>query len=259
MEHVLESADQFGEILVSYGSKIALKRAVVPYKEDYNDAGTVSMSEYSFDVPRCHTLEEFQAEFNKNKLLKATFDENRWTVKPKKNIFGESGEIVNTYEDSDKNRRRIEFRDPNYFLLDEKNLKLSDDYFYWKAGELLDVNMYKPITSVNSISVVPFGNSMSLAGSSFYFGKINSGTSEMTDITPDKDLSILGDDAQDQKIYLEEGDFYVSEQKFPGRFIFELHGLGEGFIMQSCIVSVVRKHTDTPFCSFRIRAGQLIQ
>lgn len=256
MERVLTSSDTIAE-LQTLGSKIALKRASVPFVVPYNDGGSVSLGGYSFSVPQCHSAEEFTEEFNKNTIVKAKWNGSRWTVRPKKNIYGVSGSLINTYEDQYGNKRRLEFRDSKYWLVDEKSLNLSVDYFYWKAGQLIDTSQYKPITSVNAITKVQFENSVALSGTQLTFGKQNVSASDAQYISLDKKLSIGGDE-QHEKISLDFGDYYVSEQGFPGRFILELQGLGEGFIMQSCVISIVKKHIDVPMFAFRIRAGQLL-
>ena len=256
MERVLTSTNSIAEIK-AFGSKIALKRASVPFIVPYNDGGSVSLGNYSFSVPQCHSAEEFTEEFNKNTIVKAKWNGNRWIVRPKKNIYGASGSLINTYEDQHGNQRRLEFRDSKYWLTDEKSLDLSADYFYWKAGQLIDNSDYKTITSVNAITKVQFENSVALSGTQLTFGKQNINASDAEYISLDQKLSIGGDE-QHEKISLDFGDYYVSEQGFPGRFIMELQGLGEGFIMQSCVISIVKKHIDVPMFSFRIRAGQLL-
>ncbi len=256
MERVLNSTDSIAELQAT-GTKIALKRASVPYMVPYNNGGKVSLGEYSFSVPQCHSADEFAQEFNKNSIVKAQFNGTHWKVRPKKNIYGVSGSLINTYEDQHGNQRRLEFRDSKYWLVDEKSLDLSVDYFYWKAGQLIDTSEYKPITSVNAITKVRFENTVALSGTQLTFGGVNTSASDAQYISLDHKLSIGGEE-QHETITLDTGDHYVSEQGFPGRFILKLHGLGEGFIMQSCVISVIKKHIDVPMFSFRIRAGQLI-
>ena len=189
--------------------------------------------------------------------MKAKWD-GSWTLKPVDNIYGISGSPVNTYENQWGVRKRIEQRGSNYFLVDVKTLDIKQDFCHWMPGEFFDTNHYKAITSQNALTVLPFGNSVAISGTGMEFGAVNWVAGNATDILPNKVLSSLESEEQHETLALRSGDFYVSEQTFPGRFVFDLHGQGEGFIMQSWVISVIHKHTDQPLFSFRVRAGQLI-
>jgi len=257
MEHIISSDDQFAEMQVFHGQYLALSRATVPKTHSYNDGGRVRLGDYSFDVARTYSVEEFEKEFNKNSVVKASWN-GSWVVKPVDNIYGISGLPVNTYENAWGVRKRVELRGSNYFLLDVKTLDVKYDFCYWMPGEFFDTNHYKNLTSQTTLSRQPFGNSISIGGTGLEFSGVNWAAGSATDIVPNQVLSSLASEDQYETLILQRGDFYVSQQTFPGRFIFDLHGQGEGFIMQSWVMSVVRKHTDQLMFSFRVRAGQLI-
>lgn len=257
MEINRSSESQYASIFFRTGGKVALKRAVVPFEcQPYSNYGEVKLGDYLFSMPETHTREEFETEFNKNEILHAFWDNSRWTVQPKKNIYGASGEVVNVYSNSVE--KRIELRGSDYYLVENRNFDISEDNIHFFPGELNDSAFYKKITSVNAISVGTIGNQICLEGSAFTFSKQNYGAKQKSDVSLDFIRSNVNSSQQDSQIFLDRGDIYVTNEKFPGVFTIDLQGLGEGFLMDSCEISVVKNHADCNFFSFRLRAGECI-
>ncbi len=107
MEAKTSSTKNFSELTIRTGSQIALRSAVIPeYITPYSDGGTVTLGDSVFTLPETHNRAEFETEFNKNPYLRCSWDGNRWTVKPKKEIFGELTVPTNVFENADKVQKK---------------------------------------------------------------------------------------------------------------------------------------------------------
>ncbi len=257
MEAKTSSTKNFSELTIRTGSQIALRSAVIPeYITPYSDGGTVTLGDSVFTLPETHNRAEFETEFNKNPYLRCSWDGNRWTVKPKKEIFGELTVPTNVFENADKVQKKIQAIGVNHWLVENRGLVIDEKYFRSNAGILHDTTGYKLVSG--DTGVVSLGNGLGVEGILSFTNAINFAGDEQN-ITADSQKSNIGASAIDNQIFLEGGDAFVSTQTFDGVFYIGLHGDSEGLLMNSPTISIVKNHADQPFASFRMRAGECIE
>ncbi len=257
MELHKASSTPYVKFFINNGYKLALKRAGVPTHEAYNDAGTVTLGDYEFTVPETHSLQEFATEFNKNEILQCSYDGQRWTVQPKEHMYGQLDFPENTFISAHGVKRRVEVRGSDYYIVDVIDLSFDEDYIHFEPAELWDVNQYKKYTAVNALDIDLIGAQLARKSTAITMSNGAWATGKFQDVSMSVEKSILESTVQDAVIRMAPGDKYVTSQKFPGRFMFDLHGEAEGFLMNSPNISIVGAH-NTVFGSFRLRAGELI-